>query len=104
MSEAEALSERSEIHWVNRAAFQLIVILLVLNQLALGYAVYQGWYWLAVLLVLTGSHLMHGALIGFHEASHGLLRRLRWLNEFDGLVIGTLSLVSFSLYRVLHQW
>ena len=47
---------------------------------------------------------MHGALIGFHEASHGLLRKQRWFNEFDGVLIGVLSLVSFSLYRVLHQW
>jgi fatty acid desaturase len=46
---------------------------------------------------------MHGALIGLHEAAHGLLRKNRGFNEFDGLVIGTLSLMSFSLYRVVHQ-
>ncbi|PYL14570.1 MAG: fatty acid desaturase [Verrucomicrobia bacterium] len=46
---------------------------------------------------------MHGMLIGLHEASHGLLRKSRRLNEFDGVVIGTLSLMSFSLYRVVHQ-
>ena len=103
MSEAETLSERSPVHWINRAAFQLVVVLLGLNQLALFTAVYQGWYWLAGVLVLTGSHLMHGALIGFHEASHGLLRKKRWLNEVDGVMIGVLSLVSFTLYRVLHQ-
>jgi fatty acid desaturase len=100
----ETLSERSQIHWISRSAFQFIVILLILNLLAIGVAVHAEKLWLATILVLTGSHLMHGALIGFHEASHGLLRRSRWLNEFDGVVIGTLSLVSFSLYRVLHQW
>ena len=46
---------------------------------------------------------MHGTLIGLHEAAHGLLRKNRRFNEFDGLVIGTLSLMSFSLYRVVHQ-
>jgi fatty acid desaturase len=47
--------------------------------------------------------LMHGSLIGLHEAAHGLLRKNRRFNEFDGMVIGTLGLMSFSLYRVVHQ-
>ena len=46
---------------------------------------------------------MHGMLIGFHEASHGLLRKSRLLNEFDGIIIGMLSLMSFTLYRAAHQ-
>ncbi|MFX9552013.1 fatty acid desaturase, partial [Acinetobacter baumannii] len=48
-------------------------------------------------------HLMHGMLIGFHEASHGLLRKNRTLNEIDGVIIGIFSLMSFSLYRAAHQ-
>ena len=58
---------------------------------------------MAVPLVLVVSHLMHGTLIGLHEATHGLLRKNRNFNEFDGVVIGMLSLMSFSLYRVVHQ-
>jgi len=54
-------------------------------------------------LALISSHLMHSMLIGFHEASHGLLRKSRVLNEIDGIVIGTLSVMSFSLYRAAHQ-
>jgi fatty acid desaturase len=46
---------------------------------------------------------MHGMLIGFHEASHGLLRKNRRLNEIDGIIIGVFSLMSFSLYRAAHQ-
>jgi fatty acid desaturase len=65
--------------------------------------VYHGNYWLAVPLVLVSSHLMHGMLVGFHEASHGLLRKNRLFNEIDGLIIGVLSLMSFSLYRAAHQ-
>jgi fatty acid desaturase len=42
-------------------------------------------------------------LIGFHEASHGLLRKSRLLNEVDGIIIGIFSLMSFSLYRAAHQ-
>jgi fatty acid desaturase len=46
---------------------------------------------------------MHGQLIGFHEASHGLLRKNRTWNEVDGLLIGVFSFMSFSLYRAVHQ-
>ena len=90
-------------HWLSRGAFQVLVIVFFLTQVALGFAVYRAKYWLAALLVLVSSHLMHGLLIGFHEASHGLLRRSRLLNEVDGTIIGILSLMSFSLFRAVHQ-
>ncbi len=99
----QELSELHEPHWVLRGAFQLLVIGLVLTEVLLAIAVQRGLIWLAIPLLLVASHLMHGTLIGLHEAAHGLLRRNRRFNEFDGLVIGTLSLMSFSLYRVVHQ-
>ena len=99
----ENFSEMHEPHWVLRSAFQLLVIGLVFTEVLLALTVQRGLIWLAVLLVLVASHLMHGALIGLHEAAHGLLRRNRRFNEFDGLLIGTLSLMSFSLYRAVHQ-
>ncbi len=89
--------------WMLRSAFQVLVIGLVATQGAIGAAVSHGWYWLAVPLVLLASHLMHGALIGLHEAAHGMLRKNRAFNEFDGILIGTLSFMSFSLYRAIHQ-
>ena len=46
---------------------------------------------------------MHGSLSGLHEGRHGLLRKKRRFNDFDGVVIGVLSLMSFTLYRVIHQ-
>src|SRR6185295_9859852 len=76
---------------------------LILSQVALGIALYHGLIWLAVPLVLVVSHLMHGQLIGFHEASHGMLRKSRRLNEVDGVLIGIFSFVSFSCYRAVHQ-
>ncbi len=100
---AESSMEPHEPHWLSRAAFPVLAILFFSTQVALGFAVYRSNYWLAVPLVLVASHLMHGMLIGFHEASHGLLRKSRLLNEIDGLIIGTLSLMSFSLYRAAHQ-
>jgi fatty acid desaturase len=99
----EEFSEMHEPHWVLRSAFQLLVFGLVLAEMMLTLTVYRGWIWLAVPLVLVVSHLMHGMLLGLHEAAHGLLRKNRGFNEFDGVVIGTLSMMSFSLFRVVHQ-
>ncbi len=90
-------------HWVSRAAFPIVIGALALSQGALGFAVYQQWWWLAVPLVLLTSHFMHGALIAFHEASHGMLRKSRLLNDLDGLIMGVLSFMSFTLYRAAHQ-
>lgn len=95
--------ERGHTHWVSRAAFPLVMAVQLVSQVALGFAVYHGWIWLAVPLVLLVSHCMHGGLIGFHEASHGQLRKSRFLNDLDGVLIGTLSFMSFTLYRAAHQ-
>jgi len=99
----EDFSQMHEPHWVLRSAFQLLVFGLVLAEAMLAITVHRGLIWLAVPLLLVVSHLMHGILIGLHEAAHGLLRKNRSFNEFDGMVIGTFSLMSFSLYRVVHQ-
>jgi len=90
-------------HWVSRTAFPIVAGCFFTTQALLTVALVHNNYWLAVPLVLIASHLMHGLLIGFHEASHGLLRKSRLLNEIDGLIIGTFSLISFSLYRAAHQ-
>ena len=103
ISSTENLLEASRPHWVSRAAFPILTALFFLDQGALGVALYFGLFWLAVPLVLTASHLMHGMLIGFHEASHGLLRKTRRWNEIDGIIIGIFSFMSFSLYRAAHQ-
>ncbi len=90
-------------HWVTKAAFPLLSASLTASQVALGFAWYHGLVWLCVPLVLLVSHFMHGMLVGFHEASHGHLRKSRFLNDADGLIIGTLSFMSFTLYRAAHQ-
>lgn len=90
-------------HWVSRAAFPIIVASQAACQVALGFAVYHNWIWLAIPLAILVSHFMHGALIGFHEASHGLLRKNRLINEIDGVLIGVVSFTSFTLYRAAHQ-
>ena len=100
---AETEIEPVEPHWLGRAAFQIIGLLFFLTEAALVVALRHDNYWLVVPLALLASHLMHGLAIGFHEASHGLLRKSRLLNEIDGVFIGIFSLTSFSLYRAAHQ-
>src|SRR5256886_5314932 len=100
---AEGVPELHKKHDVNCVAFQTLVFSLALTEVALWSVVWSGWLWLALLLVLVAAHLMHGLLIGFHEASHGLLRKSRRLNEFDGVILGVFSFLPFSLYRVVHQ-
>lgn len=98
-----ATGEPHEPHWISRSAFQILVFVLVFTQIGLFAALYYGVTWLTVVMILVTSHFMHGVLIGFHEASHGLLRKSRRFNEFDGVFIGMLSFTSFSLYRAAHQ-
>src|SRR4051794_4533560 len=100
---SETVPELQDEHEVNCVAFQSLVVTLALTEAALWTAVWSGWFWIAVPLVLVTAHFMHGLLIGLHEASHGLLRRSRRLNEFDGVLIGVFALLPFSLYRVVHQ-
>ena len=88
---------------ISSVAFQTLVFSAALTEIALGVAVWRGWIWLALPLVLVTAHFMHGILVGFHEASHGLLRKSRRLNEFDGVLIGVFSFLPFSLYRAVHQ-
>src|SRR3954465_10439486 len=90
-------------HEVSCVAFQSLVFLLGLTELAIWMTVWRGWLWLTVPLVFVAAHFMHGLLIGYHEASHGLLRKSRRLNEFDGVLSGMFSLLPFRLYRVVHQ-
>jgi fatty acid desaturase len=97
------LADPHEPHWISRSAFQILVFVLVSIQAGLFASLYHNHYWLAVPLTFLAGHFMHGVLIGFHEASHGLLRKNRTFNEFDGVFIGILSLTSFSLYRAAHQ-
>jgi fatty acid desaturase len=49
------------------------------------------------------AHLLHGELIAFHEAAHGTLCPNRALNDAVGMLIGTPSLMSLSLFRAAHH-
>ena len=86
------------------SAFQILIFCILFLEIAIGIAVYQGAsYWLLVPLGVVLGHFMHGAAVGLHEATHGLLRKNRKFNEFDGVLLGIFSFMSFSLYRAAHQ-
>lgn len=95
--------ESSSSPWPTKAAFALLAAGFFSSQGLLAFSIYKGWIWLVIPLVLIVSHFMHGYLIAFHEAAHGLLRKNKVLNEIDGIIMGTFSWTSFTLYRALHQ-
>jgi len=100
----ETSVESHEPRWMSgRAAFPVLSTLSILIQAGLGFAAYYNRYWIALALALVAGHVLHGMLIALHEASHGLLRKNRLLNEIDGVVMGIFTLTSFSLYRAAHQ-
>ena len=104
MQTIETFIEAHEPHWLSRSAFQIVIILFLITEIALAVLLQRGEpLWVALPFVLLTSHFMHGAAVGFHEATHGLLRRNRRLNEFDGVLLGVFSFMSFSLYRAAHQ-
>ena len=90
-------------HPISRSAFSVVAVLFYLSQMSIGVAVYYGNYWVAIPLVLFCGHFMHGLLIGFHEASHGMLRKNKKFNDIEGTVIGIFSFTCFTLYRAAHQ-
>ncbi len=71
---------------------------------AIGWAVSESRYGLAGPLVLLQAFVMHAFLIAFHEAAHGALCPVGWINGYLGRVIGTASWMSLSLYRAAHHW
>lgn len=86
------------------SAFQILIFCILFMEIVIGLAVYHGAsYWLLVPLGVVLGHFMHGAAVGLHEATHGLLRKNRKFNEFDGVLLGIFSFMSFSLYRAAHQ-
>jgi fatty acid desaturase len=100
---ADGSIEQHDEHEISSVAFQSLVISLALAETSVWIAVRMGWLWLVIPSALIVAHLMHGMVIGLHEAIHGLLRRSRRLNDIDGVLIGIFSFLPFTLYRVVHQ-
>lgn len=89
--------------WANHAAFGLVSVAFYSTTAVMAYCLYRGWWWPLLPLTLVSSHFMHALLIAFHEAAHGNLCKNKWMNEFDGVLAGIVSVTPFTLYRALHQ-
>jgi len=61
-----------------------------------------GWWPLTAVAWCLIAWMDHAALARLHEAAHGMLSRRRWLNELQGVVIGTVALTPLSVYRSVH--
>lgn len=61
-----------------------------------------GWWPITVFLWCLIAWMNHAALTRLHEAAHGMLSRLGWLSEAQGIVIGTLAFTPLSVYRYVH--
>jgi fatty acid desaturase len=54
-------------------------------------------------VVLLLAHVMHGHTLAMHEAAHGLLCPVPWLNDFMGLHTSGFCFISLELYRAAHH-
>lgn len=63
---------------------------------------WAGWWPLTMALWGAIAWMDHAALTRLHEAAHAMLSRRRWLNELQGVLIGTASLTPLSVYRYVH--
>ncbi len=61
-----------------------------------------GWWWATAAVWCAIAWMDHAALTRLHEAAHGMLSRRRWLNEVQGVVIGTAAFTPLSVYRYVH--
>jgi fatty acid desaturase len=68
------------------------------------WAVFTGHWWLTAACVLLIGQIMHGLLLGYHDASHGTLAPKYWLNESLGILVGVHAFVPLSLYRIVHHY
>lgn len=96
-----------ELHKPSWGAFHLANGYVLLYLALLG----ATWYLLAaesyvalVPIVLAQAFVMHAHLIAFHEAAHGALCPVGFVNGFLGRLTGFISLMSLSLYRAAHHW
>jgi fatty acid desaturase len=95
------------IHWQrNTAPTPLLhASLTLLQPLLWGAAVWTwslGWYWATAVVWVASTTVAHNKLIAYHEAAHGLLQPIHWLNELIGQILGCVTMVPLTAYRIVH--
>jgi len=56
-----------------------------------------------VAVILALAYVQHCWTIIFHEDAHYLLYEARWHNRFNGIIVGTLLLIPFDIFRDVHM-
>jgi fatty acid desaturase len=102
-ADRERLIELHEPRWSATGIWLVFAVSFFVIEGLLFWSVTAGAWWVAAPLILVLAHLMHAHLIAFHEAAHGSLCPLPWLNDALGMFIGIHSFMGFSLYRELHH-
>ena len=90
-------------HWSSAWVWLGFLAAFTLGEAGILWAIVRGPIWLLVPLVPIVAHIMHAQLIALHEASHRTLCPSRRWNDCIGMLIGTLSFMSFTLYRTAHH-
>ena len=81
VADAQNISYHPIKPWISQKAVPFLTFAFYLFAGLLTLSVYKDWFWLTVPLILVVSHLMHGLLICFHEATHCSMRKGRLANE-----------------------
>lgn len=95
------------VHWQRNDAPKPVLhgsltLLQVLLWVGAVWAFHSGWFAALVLVWIASTVVAHNKLIAFHEATHGLLQPIPWLNELIGQIIGCASLVPLTAFRIVH--
>src|SRR5262245_65806407 len=83
-------------HWPARWMWPMLFALAFLS-LAAGLADENCWQLLLLIWPLMGA-LMFVLVLAFHDASHGRLHPVHWVNEWYGHLIGSIMLTPLSVY------
>lgn len=85
---------------------KLMPLFTLAGWLLLGYGAIETWnaglWYLTIPCVLAASVCANSTFLTLHEAVHFLLSSNRRLNNFVGVLSGTLTLAPMNLYRVVH--
>jgi len=92
-------------HKSSRTLLESVVSVgLFFGMLAVTLFAWENGYWPLVLISwLVQAHIGHTNLLAFHEASHYTLHPSRRLNEFQGIILGSVILTPLSAYRWVHN-
>jgi fatty acid desaturase len=101
--EKSALVQAHKARWQTFIIWIILFGALVLAEGLLAWSVMAGHVLLTVAAMALVAHILHGHLMAFHEAAHGVLCPNRVVNESVGCFIGILHFNSLSLFRSAHH-